>query len=426
MATVSDVMIKKFLKVSADDSLSSVIGKLRQKDERTAVVFAKEKYKGIFDRNSLLTTKLDPVKSKIKEFIKHPPVVSPDTTLVEAAELMYNAYPCVLIVKKYKKIIGIVRSRDFIHKIKDIPELRKLKVSEIMTKDLIAFNYKARLGDVLSIMKEKGIGRIPIIDNGGRVISMLTFTDIIEQILLRPKEKMRGHEKATLDSKGSKAWVADKQFLLDTNAGDEASRTVISVEPKTSLPDAIEKMYKYKISDILITENKKPVGIITTRDLLETFMQLKEPEYWPIQYFGLKNLKPFQSRMLKEIVQENYDKIKRVYFKDVIYMMVHVKPYEEGLAGKAKRKGKTKWSVRLRLAIPSRVFTTEEAHFNLGTAVSWAAKELEMLLQKYRVKYRERWQKHKKGRRAMFERFIRKKKDEIGGQKPYQPLVKRK
>ena len=420
-------MTKKFLKVSASDSLSAAIGKLRKKDERIAVVFERGQPKGIFDRQQLFTAKLDPKKSKIKEFIKHPPIVEPDTDIVEAAELMYHAYPCVLFVKKGKKFLGVVRARDFIHKIKEIPTLAKLKVSEIMTPNPIVFSYNDRLGNVLSTMREKRIGRVPIVDKTGKVVSVLSFTDIIERILLKPKFKIEGHEEATLSSKGSKAWVADKIFLLDTNVGDEASRIVITATPSTRLSEAIDKMYNYKISDLIITKNKKPVGIITTRDLLETFIRLKEPEYWPLQYYGLKDLKPFQARMVRELTEEMFEKIRRAYLKNVIYLLVHIKPYEEGLAGKVARKGRTKWSVRLRLATPSHVFTTEQAHFHLGTAMSWALKELERLLQDFKEKTRERYQETgKKGRRAMFEHFIRHQQDETGGLDPYPPLIKRK
>lgn len=425
MAIVANVTSKRFIRLSANDSISQAIGKLKKRKERVAVVFERNKLKGIFDRNSLLISKIDPSKSRIKNFTKNIPVVSPDEDLVTAAELMYHAYPCVLAVKKGNKFLGIVKAESIISQIKKVPKLARLKVSEVMTKNPIVFKYEARLGDVLSTMRENKIGRVPIIDKKGRAISVLSFTDIAERFLLKPKQKIRGRKETTLTSKGSKAWTPKTLFLLDTNVGDEASQIIISVSPKTRLDKAIDKMNKYNISDLIITENKKPVGIITTQDLLRVYMNLKEPEYWPIQYYGLNEVKPFQEKLVKELVQEFYEKVRRAYFKDVVYFMVHIKPYEEGLAGKARRHGRTKWSVSLRLSIPAHTFTTKQAHFHLDTALSWAIKEMERFVQEYKVKTRERFQKYKKGRRAMFERFIRKRKDNVGGPEPFSPLIKR-
>jgi len=425
MALVSDILTKNYLKLSSTDSLSTAIAKMKKKKERIALVFERNKLKGIFDERSLITSKIDPIKSKVGKFTKKPPTISLDQTLIDAAELMYHSYPCVLVVKKSGAIKGIVRAKDIISQIKNISELARRKVAEVMTTDVITFNYESRLGDVLNKLREKGIGRAPIVDKKGNLISIFTVADIIEKVLIRPKRKIKGYRDAKAKIKGSKGWTPKDIFLLDANVGDEATHSVVSVTPKTRLDVAVNKMLENNISDVVVTENKKPVGIITTRDLLKLFLELKTPEYWPIQFYGLNHVKPFQEHLVRQKVQELFEKIRRAYFKNVIYFMVHIKPYEEGFAGKAKKRGRTKWSIKLRLATPSKVFTAEQAHFHLDTAISWAIKEMEKILQEYKTKLREKSQKQKKGRRAMFEKFIRRKRDILGGLSPYSSLVKR-
>ncbi|MBD3262836.1 CBS domain-containing protein [Candidatus Woesearchaeota archaeon] len=387
MATIKDIITKEYPEVSINDNLSKAIAKLRKNDMRTAIVTRRRKYYGIFDRKQLLTAKKSP-DAKVRDHVKHPPVVDINTDLVEAAELMYHSYPCILVTKKGDKFIGIVRARDFIHKIKNFPELKKLNVSKVMTEKPIILRYEDRLGKALNLMRENKIGRIPIINKKNQVISIFSITDVIEQILLRPKHKIKGHRETSFNSKGSKVWVGDKHFLLDTNVGDLASRKIIRISPGAKLSTAINKMYKYKISDLVVTLNKKPLGIITTRDLLETFLRLKEPEFWPIQYYGIDDLKPFQAQMIKTRVREKFDKIKRAYFSNVVYLNVHIKHYEEGLVGKAGKKGRTKWTVTLRFAMPAHTFTTKESHFQLGTAASRALKELDRVLREFKEKFR--------------------------------------
>lgn len=423
---VADIMNKSFLKLSSSDTLSQAIGKMRKADVRTALVFFGKQLLGVVARRELLMGKMDASKAKLTAFVKSPPVIDPDTDLVKAAELLYHAYPTILVVKHGKKLVGIVSARDFIYKIKNIPKLAKLKVSQIMSQNPIVYPWNARLGEVLHVMRERHIGRIPVVDEVGRLVGILSFTDIMEKYLLKPPKKIHGRPEYALEQKGSKSWIYDRIFQLDINIGDEASHVVITAKPGMTLKKAIDEMYNYKISDLVVTRNNKPVGIITTRDLLETFVRLKEPEYWPIQIYGVRDLKPFQQRALKEAIAELYEKIRRAYFRDIIYFLVHVKPYEEGFVGPAGRHGRTKWAISIRLATPAHVFTTKSAHFHFSTAYSEALKEMERVLQDWKTKTRERWQETgKKGRRAMFEHFIRRQQAEKGGLDPYSPLIKR-
>ena len=47
------------------------------------------------------------------------------------------------------------------------------------------------------------------------------------------------------------------------------SRDVITLEPKESLRTAVEKMNFNKVSCVVVIEDKKPVGILTERDIVQ-------------------------------------------------------------------------------------------------------------------------------------------------------------
>jgi len=412
-----DVMNKDFVKIDKNDSLSLVIGKLKKANQRIAVVFDKNKYIGIVARKLLYRSKIDPIKTKIGKFVIKPHSITPQTDMLTGAELMYASYPSILPVMKGKNLIGIVSAENFLYKIKEIKELRNLKAKEIMTHKPFSINYKDRLGKALNIMKENHFSRLPITNKEGNVISLLSLTDIAEQHLLKPIEKFQGTGKSRYQrTKGG----GDKKFILDAPAGDAASRIVITSSSKDSLAKVIDQMYKYKISDVIIVKNRKPEGIITTRDLLETFLRLKKPEFWGVYYYGLYHLKSMQKKGLTELVTETYEKVRRAYIKDTIYFLVHIKPYEEG------ERSRTKWSIRLRLATPARVLTTWEISYDLNTAISGALKKMEMRIQEFRVKTREKRQKYKKGRRVMYEHLIRREAAESStGVPAFGKLIKR-
>jgi CBS domain-containing protein len=54
------------------------------------------------------------------------------------------------------------------------------------------------------------------------------------------------------------------------------SKPVITMDIRTSLTDAAEKMYTHKIRRIVVLDKNKIVGIITSRDILKAV--LREPK----------------------------------------------------------------------------------------------------------------------------------------------------
>jgi CBS domain-containing protein/ribosome-associated translation inhibitor RaiA len=385
MIKVANIMQRNFLELDASTSITKAIAQLLQKDERYAVVFDKRRkpsYCGIVDRFLLIESKLNP-NAKIGTFLMHPPAVTEETDIFEAAEKMYHSYPCLLPVIKKDKVIGVVRARDILALLPQIPTLAKLKVKEIKGSGLICFQYESRLGDVLNKMREGHFSHAPIIDKQGNIVSVFSLTDFFEKYLLSPEGKREGWPKSKFV--GSKIFDAIKHVTMDTPIGDLASVSIFTISPTESLNRAVSELFEHKIADLIVVQNRKPISIITARDLLNVFLKAKAPEYWGIQFFGCENLPGQLFDSVREQIAEFYEKIKRAYFKDITYFFVQIKQYE-------KKEGKRKkYSVHLRLAIPAKVFNTEYAHFDLNTAVSWAIKAMDLELLKFKEKGKKWW-----------------------------------
>jgi len=400
MVTAGNVMCKEFFTVEKTDAISTVIGKMIRQDVRVAVVNWKKKFFGVIDRDLLVESKMN-TSAEAGAFVKHPPVVKESEDLMKCAELMYGSYPCVLIVKKGDEIIGAVHARDITRLIPSMPEMRKMRAADVMTSNLIVFDYKARLGDAINVMNEKKFSRVPIVDKQGRVTGIFSLTDAIYKNLRSPLKKEKGNSKGGQNPMFARSYNPNKLFILDTPIGDAASSIMVTATPEDNLGKIVEDMFKYKISDIVITKNNKPTGIITTRDLLRSFALLKKPEFWKLHFIGLNELKPMQAKFVREAVAEHYEKIQRAYFKEMPrYFLTEIKQHEIGA-----NKQKVKYSVHIRLAMPSEVFSTEHAHFDLNTAVSWALQDMERMLGRFKEKRRDRWTTERGGRRAVFGQF---------------------
>ena len=86
--------------------------------------------------------------------------------------------------KKNGVVVGIVTERDYVHLIGfsdmflvDIP------ISEIMSKPLITIRKFASITDAISVMQAKNIRRLPVVDNAGKMIGIITDKDILKAIM---------------------------------------------------------------------------------------------------------------------------------------------------------------------------------------------------------------------------------------------------
>ncbi len=103
----------------------------------------------------------------------NPICVKPDMPKEKVMELMLKykhlGYP---VVDEFGRLVGIVT-------LKDLMEKPGETVGDVMTRDVVAVTPYASADKVLRIMTERGIGRIPVVDESGRVVGIVTRSDIM-------------------------------------------------------------------------------------------------------------------------------------------------------------------------------------------------------------------------------------------------------
>jgi len=88
------------------------------------------------------------------------------------------------------KIVGIVSERDMLHaspspatslSVWEVNYLLwKLKVSDIMTHNVLTINQDTPVEDAASLMVTHKIGGVPVVDDSGKVVGVITETDIFK------------------------------------------------------------------------------------------------------------------------------------------------------------------------------------------------------------------------------------------------------
>ncbi len=108
--------------------------------------------------------------------------VPPSTSVRDAAKKMFERkVGSVLVVGDDGKLLGIFTERDLV---KVVAEGKPLDapVSEVMSRDLIVAKEGDSIASVANRMLEKWIRHMPVIDDSGRPIGIVSIRDVLRYI----------------------------------------------------------------------------------------------------------------------------------------------------------------------------------------------------------------------------------------------------
>lgn len=108
------------------------------------------------------------------------------------------------------------------------------------------------LGDVHRRLRELGVSALPVADDDGRVVGVLSRTD-----LLRTGRRQAGARPG-----------ADLLSLPDRTAGEEMTGDPVSVSVDAPLSRAAELMLDDRMHRVFVTEDGEIAGVVTPRDLM--------------------------------------------------------------------------------------------------------------------------------------------------------------
>ncbi len=114
--------------------------------------------------------------------------VSPDTLVYRALQLMQDkGLGALVVIDEGGKLAGVVSERDYARKV--ILEGRSSKETEskdIMTKELYVVTPETTVDECISLMTEKRIRHLPVIDKG-KLTGLVSIGDVVKAIIKEQK-----------------------------------------------------------------------------------------------------------------------------------------------------------------------------------------------------------------------------------------------
>ena len=135
-------------------------------------------------------------------------------------------------------------------------KLDSIKAKEVMTVNVLTTSQDATLVDIAHLMIEDRISGLPVLDKGGKVVGVITATDLfIVMDMIKSGDIVEGEKKAVSNP--------TVKFAMSTE--------IVKITPETTLSEIIALMKYKNVHTLPVFKGDKMVGVIGRRDVLRNF-----------------------------------------------------------------------------------------------------------------------------------------------------------
>jgi len=134
-------------------------------------------------------------------------------------------------------------------------------VSRSMTRKVITVDQETRILDAQELMAAKNIRHLPVVDDDGRLIGIVTDRDIRSAL---PYQFFK-----------LSCSTEERQQFCDMQVKDIMTTDPLSISPTFTIQDALLLIQDSKVGALpVVDEDRKLKGIISVRDLLRAFINV--------------------------------------------------------------------------------------------------------------------------------------------------------
>ncbi|MGC8663190.1 MAG: CBS domain-containing protein [Thermoplasmata archaeon] len=344
---VKDIMVKNPVFVEENDLLSKVLSKMKEKGvHEVPVIDEKSKLVGYFDYENLMRRRNIPLSAKVSTLMVYPPKIDENYPVIDAINIMIqNGLRSLPVVDSENRLVGIVSRTDFTKALLNAKEYANLKAEDIMVEDPITVFENDDIYKALEKMRNLNEMTIPIVDDNNHLKGMINIDDV-SNALWRFKDRLTyGERKGQKEKKELFA----KDFL----------NPPVYVEKNAKLENVIKNMLDQRsYVCAVVDKDNRPVGIITQKDIIESFSKKKEQEGVMVQITGLETEDPSVFDVIYQIIEKHLKKINKFENYRPQNLSIHIEEH--------RPEGKeVDYTARAKLVTEKKIFYKQDHDWNL-------------------------------------------------------------
>ena len=267
------------IKVSPEDHLSKVLSKLSTSHDAAFVFDEEDKYMGIVSPYFTIIKSSMPANTKVQHCLTHTAKIYLNYPLSKVCQLFIESKIHYLPVFDEKdKFLGIISARRILSYFKDL-SIFKVGVEKIINKrwqGLVTVYEDDTITQAIHLFKTKKISKLIVINHDKKLKGVLSYYDLIK-LMISPKYASHHGER-----------VNEKISFYNYRVKNFAKSYVLTLSKERHLIEVINLIVNKKIGSVIIVDkDRRPLGIITTRDILRFFIDNEK-------FAFIKSLNPFK------------------------------------------------------------------------------------------------------------------------------------
>lgn len=145
-----------------------------------------------------------------------------------------------------------------------------LTVKEIMTRDVCTVHEDTELKDLAALFVEHNYKTMPVIDAGGKLVGVISQTDLIEQDKPLHIPTVISLFDWVIYLESPKVFSEEVRKVSARKVGEICTREVVTCTPETTVEELASLMVEHKIHLLPVLEGGKLVGVVARFDIIRS------------------------------------------------------------------------------------------------------------------------------------------------------------
>jgi CBS domain-containing protein len=296
---ISEAVTTEYREFDPETPVSKLLGAFRTHRDPGLLVGSDDGIEGVVTRKVLVSSHHDPDRKARSVMREDVPRVGADDDIREVARRMVESEFPIVPVYDGDDFTGVVTDESVAESVE--PFLDALDVSDVYSRDLRSVGPETTVGEVIHDLRVEGISRVPVVDDTGAAVGMVSYFDLLE-FAVRETDREQGGSVGGFgqgDANATDAQRSDQGYgeragvehrLLDIPARDVMNSPVATTGPTAGLDDAVGEMLADDYSSLVVEVPAEGVdGVVTLTDVLRSLTWTPD-DGTRLQVFGTRYL----------------------------------------------------------------------------------------------------------------------------------------
>ncbi len=179
--------------------------------------------------------------------------VTPDAPLADVLASMESLrISCVIATDANNLPLGIFTEQDAIRLMAERKVVTQLRMADVMSKPPLTAPADLDFRDAYQLISAKGFRHLVVIDEQGKLVGVVSEADFLHHMGM--------------------------EYLVELKTVKSVmTRELVTLKEDATFADAVDLMNKHRISCVIITRNRRPLGILSERDTVALARTVTDP-----------------------------------------------------------------------------------------------------------------------------------------------------